>query len=60
MAIGNPCPAISDHLDDMVGQHDGKIYDSKSEYYKSLKENGLVVVVSPIILTKRNMQVTLM
>lgn len=44
---------ISDHLDDMVGQHDGKIYDSKSEYYKSLKENGLVVVEPGLFSDKK-------
>lgn len=39
-----PFPAIiSDQLDDMRSMADGKIYDSKSNYYKALDEQGYAI-----------------
>lgn len=32
-----------DHLDDLRSMADGKVYTSKSEYYRSLKEKGLEI-----------------
>lgn len=34
---------LSDGMDAIRNPADGKIYDSKSAYYKSLKERGLVI-----------------
>lgn len=35
---------ITDGMDALVSQADGKIYDSKSAYRRSLKENGCIEV----------------
>lgn len=35
---------VSDDISPIVSQADGKTYDSKSQYYKSVKEAGLVIV----------------
>lgn len=34
---------ISDHLDNVVNPVDGRVYDSKSAYYRTLKERGLEI-----------------
>lgn len=40
-----PAPyVISDHLDDVQNPADGKIYDSKSEYYRAVKNAGCEIV----------------
>jgi hypothetical protein len=33
---------ITDHIGELIGQHDGKVYTSKSELRKSYRQNGLV------------------
>jgi len=40
---------ISDYIPsgDVKSMADGKMYDSKSQYYKSLKEKGMVIVDEP-------------
>ena len=40
---------IRDHLDDMRSQADGKVYTSKSAYYRSLKRQGLEIDERPRI-----------
>lgn len=37
-------PPISDKLWDMKSHADGKTYDSKSAYYRSLKDNGSHII----------------
>jgi hypothetical protein len=40
-----PCPyVIGDHLDDVQNPADGKVYDSKSEYYKAIRAAGCEIV----------------
>lgn len=40
-----PCPAIrADGMPDMLSHADGKLYDSKSSYYASIKAAGCEIV----------------
>jgi hypothetical protein len=40
-----PAPyVIGDHLDDVQNPADGKIYESKSNYYRAVKEAGCEIV----------------
>jgi hypothetical protein len=46
-AARSPLPApyvVSDHLDDVQNPADGKVYNSKSAYYHSVKASGCEIV----------------
>lgn len=43
---------ISDHLDGVVNPLDGKAYDSKSAYYRKVRESGCEIVGNDPVATK--------
>ena len=50
-----PTPRIiSDYLPDVVNPIDGKPYDSKSAYYRKVKDEGCEIVPDKPDLTKRD------
>lgn len=52
---GLPAPMlIRDSIDTFTGMHDFKSYDSKSAYYRSIKDQGLEIVGNEKIAQRDN------